>query len=204
MSRRPYKSPRRVASALETRDRIVAAAAELLGSGDSNFSLEATAKAAGVTRLTVYNQFGSRRALLEAVFDDRATRGGLLRVADAMTDPDPHASLDHVITIFCDFWSFDRGALHRLHGAVVLDPEFQESLRLRNDRRRRLLSVLVGRMVERDEVHQAEANDLIDILFTITSFAVFAELTNGDRPADEACILIHALATDAVRRAGTP
>jgi AcrR family transcriptional regulator len=53
------------------------------------FSLDAIAKAADVTRLTVYNQFGSRRGLLEAVFDDIARRGRLHRLNDAMAESDP-------------------------------------------------------------------------------------------------------------------
>jgi len=40
-----------------------------------------------VTRLTVYNQFGSRRGLLEAVFDNIARQGGLHEIADAMAMP---------------------------------------------------------------------------------------------------------------------
>jgi AcrR family transcriptional regulator len=96
---------------------------------------------AGVTRLTVYNQFGSRSALLEAVFDERAARGGLHRIAGAMAASDPHAGLLQVIAIFCDFWSYDPRALGRLHAAGASDPEFDASVRERNERRRRLLSV---------------------------------------------------------------
>jgi AcrR family transcriptional regulator len=58
---------------------------------------------AGVTRLTFYNQFGSRSALLEAVFDERAARGGLHRIAGAMAASDPHAGLLQVIAIFLRF-----------------------------------------------------------------------------------------------------
>jgi hypothetical protein len=49
---------------------------------------------------------------------------------------------------FCDFWSIHRGALWCLHAAGATDPEFEESLRARNKRRRHLLSVLVDRMTE--------------------------------------------------------
>src|SRR5262249_28194597 len=94
MSPRAYKSPRRDAAASATRERIVAAAAAILGAADGirKFSLDAVAKKAGVTRLTIYNQFGSRRALMEAVFDERAERGGLFRIVEAMLDPDPQAA----------------------------------------------------------------------------------------------------------------
>src|ERR1700736_3302714 len=109
MSPRRYRSPAREASSGQTRERIVAAAALLLRSpeGIGGFSLEAVGKAARVTRLTVYNQFGSRRGLLEAVFDDRAERGGLHRLAGAMASADPAVGLLELIDIFCEFWSFD-------------------------------------------------------------------------------------------------
>src|ERR1700694_2848655 len=85
MPRRLYVSSVRAAAANEKRNRVLRAAADLLRERSStiSFSLDAVAKAAGVTRLTVYNQFGSRRGLLEAVFDQRARRGGVGRIAAA-------------------------------------------------------------------------------------------------------------------------
>lgn len=202
MSPRPYRSPRRAAAATKTRARLLAAAAAILGApaGIGGFSLEEVARKAGVTRLTVYNRFGSRRALLEAVFDERAARGGLHRLAEAMAASDPHAGLLQVIAIFCDFWSYDPRALGRLHAAGANDPEFDASVRKRNERRRSLLLALVGRMAvglspPRDAVH-----DLVDVLFALTSYPFFSQLTAGRRTADAACRLIQGLAMEAVRR----
>ena len=202
MSPRPYRSPRRAAAATKTRARLLAAAAAILGApaGIGGFSLEEVARKAGVTRLTVYNRFGSRRALLEAVFDERAARGGLHRLAEAMAASDPHAGLLQVIAIFCDFWSYDPRALGRLHAAGANDPEFDASVRKRNERRRSLLLDLVGRMAvglspPRDAVH-----DLVDVLFALTSYPFFSQLTAGRRTADAACRLIQGLAMEAVRR----
>ena len=203
MSPRPYNSPGRDAAASQTRERIVAAAATILGSakGIEDFSLEAVAKAAGVTRLTVYNQFGSRRAVLEAVFDAVAVRGGLHRLAEAMADPDPHAALVRIIPIFCAFWSFDPGALGLLHAVGSSNPEFAESVNARNERRRKLFSSLVRRIAEDAPLRQKAQRDLVDILFALTSFAFFAQLTTGGRSADAACRMVQELAQDAVRRA---
>jgi AcrR family transcriptional regulator len=203
VSPRSYRSPRRDAAATQTRERITAAAAAILGApeGIGGFSLEAVAKKARVTRLTVYNQFGSRRALLEAVFDQRAARGGLHRIAEAMAGSDPHAGLREVIAIFCDFWSFDPGALGQLHAAGASDPEFDASVRERNERRRHLLAVLVGRIAGGSELHSQTRGDLVDVLFALTSFPFFSQLTAGKRPPDVACHLIQGLASDAVRRA---
>jgi AcrR family transcriptional regulator len=202
MSPRRYCSPRRAATASQTRERIVTAAAALLGapSGIGGFSLEAVAKKAGVTRLTVYKQFGSRRALLESVFDERAARGGLHRIAEAMQDSDPHAGLRRIIAIFCDFWSSDPGAFWRLHAAGANDPEFEASVRARNERRRRILSVLVDRMAQGGHLRSEALVDLVDALFALTSFPFFSQLTAQGRTTDVACRIIQMLAADAVRR----
>ena len=203
MSPRAYNSPRRIVASTKTRQRIVAAAAAILGTaeGISGFSLQAVAAKAGVTRLTVYNRFGSRRALLEAVFDDMAVRGGLHRIPAVMAGSDPEAGLLQVIAIFCDFWSFGCDSLGPLHAAGASDPEFGASVRERNERRRRLLSVLVRRMAKDRKLRPKASGDLIDVLFALTSFPFFSQLTAAGRTAQAACDLIQGLATDAVRRA---
>jgi AcrR family transcriptional regulator len=200
MSPRPYQSSRRREGSEQTRARLLEAASAILAAGD-RISLDAVAKKAGVTRLTVYNQFGSRQALLEAVFDDIAERGGLHRIREAMANPDPHVALRQVVAIFCDFWSVHRGALWRLHAASAADPEFEESLRARNERRRHLLSVLAGRMMEGRDKPPEAVTELVDVLFALTSVAFFWELAAQGRKTDVACRLIQALAADAVQRA---
>ncbi len=203
---RTYNSPRRIVAATQTRERIVVAAAAILATaeGISGFSLQAVADKAGVTRLTGYNQFGSRRTLLEAVFDDMAVRGGLHRIPGVMAGSDPQAGLLRVIAIFCDFWSFGCDALGPLHAAGASDPEFGASVRERNERRRRLLSVLVRRMAEGRKLRPKALGDLIDVLFALTSFQFFSQLTARGRTAEAACGLIQGLATDAVRQALQP
>src|SRR5215468_10679020 len=170
MSPRPYRSPRRRVAAKRTRARLLKAARAMLAAPDG-ISLDAVAKKAGVTRLTVYNQFGSRRALLEAVFDDMAERGGLDRIREAMASPDPHAALQQIVAIFCDFWSRAPATLWRLHAANASDPELAESLSAHNERRRRLLSVLVDRMSGRER----RSHEAVHVLFALTSIS-FSEL----------------------------
>jgi AcrR family transcriptional regulator len=199
---RRYRSPVRAKATEQTHERIVAAAAKLLRSrGVGHFSLEAVAKEAGVTRLTVYNQFGSRRALLEAVFDDRAARGGLHRLSEAMSNGDPQTGLRRLIEIFCDFWSSDPDAIASLHQASSGDSEFEASIKARNERRRGAISVLVAKMVEYGRVRPDAAADLIDLLFVLTSFPAFFELIAGGRAKAAACALIQAAAEDAIQRA---
>src|SRR5262249_17476702 len=141
MSPRPYHSPVREAAAGETRARIIAAAGTLLGDpkGSAGFSLEAVAKKAGVTRLTVYQQFGSPPALLEEVFDDMAACRGFHVLAEVMNDADPFRALRRMVSFFCDFYGSDTPALLRLHSAGATDPDLDVSVRERNERRRCLL-----------------------------------------------------------------
>lgn len=203
---RPYKRERRDAASEQTRSRIVQAAGDMLAApeGMEGFSLDAVARRAGVARMTVYYQFKSRRGLLEAVFDDRAERGGLARLPAAFADADPRRGIDRVIEIFRDFWAADPAAMARLRGAVSGDPEAEESLRARDERRRQGLGVLVGRLVERGEVDQAAAGDLIDVLHTLTGHGVFGDLTATGRSAEAAGLLIGRMAADALVRAAPP
>src|SRR5947207_1168573 len=189
MATRRYVSSVRTAAAAAKRDRVIRAAARLLREGASiaSFSLDAVAKAAGVTRLTVYHQFGSRRGLLEAIFDEIARQGGLVEVAEAMAMPDPRAALDRQVEIFCAFWSSDP-AVGRLHEAMATDPEFAQALIERNERRRTTIDVLIRRIA--GKIASARARqDAVDMIFALTSFAMFAMLSR-DRSADNVRKLI--------------
>lgn len=199
MTKRNYVSPVRASAAAETRERIIAAGAKLLRKDASiaNFSLDVVAKAAGVTRLTVYNQFGSRRGLLEAVFDDIAREGGLFELNDVMTMADPRAALDRVVAIFCTFWSHDP-AIGGLNQAVATDPEFGDSLLARNERRRELLSALVSRIVEKPTAKQI-VRDAVDLIFVLTSYPTFAALS-PQRSTEEVCRLLQTACHAAVDR----
>lgn len=189
MPKRNYVSSARASAAAETRGRIIAAGARLLRKDASiaSFSLDLVAKAAGVTRLTVYNQFGSRRGLLEAVFDDIARQGGLFELAEVMAMADPRAALDRVIEIFCAFWGHD-SAIGGLNQAIATDPEFGEALIERNERRRELLTALLSRIVGKHAAKRA-VRDAIDLIFVLTSYPSFAALS-PQRSTEEVCRLL--------------
>lgn len=175
---RPYQSAKRDAAAAVKRQQVIDAAGRLLAEGPATLSMEAVAKAAGVTRLTVYKQFGSRRALLEAVFDDNAQRGGITRIVEAMQDPNPRTALDRSIDILCDFWG-SHASFAKLHDAAAVDPEFAEAIDARNARRRTIMTTLVNRMSGTDAA-RAEAADL---LFGLTAMPMFRLLGATRSPA---------------------
>ena len=200
-AKRPYASPKREAAREATRGAIVAAAGRVLRErGWDGFSLEEVARAAGVTRLTVYHQFGDRRGLLEALFDEQAARSGLEAIAGAMREGDPRASLDRVVQIFCGFWRASK-PMQGIMAAAAGDAQLADAIAARNERRRKLLAVIVGRM----DVDRSRAPALVDTLFALTSFAFWAELEKGttlrrkkDAPERAVAALV-ALAVDAAR-----
>src|SRR5262245_20026226 len=67
-SRRTFRPSRRTESSTATKDRIVAAVRELMEQGKFHeASVEDIAKHAGVARATLYQHFGSRPALVDAI-----------------------------------------------------------------------------------------------------------------------------------------
>ena len=193
---RRYRSELRDAAVDVTRTRIMQASRRLLTGGKDlpAFSLDAVAREAGVTRLTVYNQFESKRGLLEAVFDDIAERGGLFELRSVMAEADAMASLRRVVAVFCRFWASHDRVLAKLAGMTKLDRDIAASLKQRTERRRGVLTVLVKRLARGRAPH-----DLVDVLFTLTSFETFEALSVRQRSAAAVEALIWQLVEDSVR-----
>jgi AcrR family transcriptional regulator len=102
MSPRPYRLGQREATSQQTRARILGAALHLLREGDrvTEFSIDAVARRADVVRMTVYYQFGSKRGLLEALFDELAGQGLVERLRAAFGRSDPLTKPCALVTRF--------------------------------------------------------------------------------------------------------
>jgi AcrR family transcriptional regulator len=198
---RPYRLGQRQAATEQTRARIIAAARELLmaGGGSGGFSIDAVARQAGVARMTVYYQFGSKLGLLEGLFDDLAARGGMERLAAAFARPDPLDALAEFIATFGRFWSSDRLVIRRLRSLAALDPEFEQGVRARDEWRRGGLRVLLGRLAEQYGRPAPESLDeAVDLLHTQTSFETFDTLAGTTRSPEEVVPLVQRLARAAL------
>ena len=181
----PYRPTQRQSTSDATRARIVDAARELLADPDApiDFTVDAVAKRAGVSRMTVYYQFGGRAALLEAVLDDLADRVGLTpEIAAAMQRLEPGAALDQVVAVFCGFWASHRLAVRRLRAMAVLDTELAGVFR--DERRRRLITAALNR--GESPGRPAASDSVVDLLLVLTSFETYDALAGG---ADEARVV---------------
>ena len=188
--------------AQQTHDRILAATREILASeeGVAVFSLEAVARTAGVTRVTVYNQFGSRRGLVEALSDDLAARAEIgARLGAAFASADAIKALDGLITAFAHFWTIDRIIIRRLHGIAALDPEIDRSDRARNERRRDALTSILRRLRQERGVPSEDAvESIVGLLQMLTSFEAMDQLAGEERTPTDVVPVIQRLAREAL------
>jgi AcrR family transcriptional regulator len=161
----------------ERRARIIAAAREELLSAP-RFTLEAVAERSGVSRVTVYAQFGDRDTLLEAVYDDLAASGGLDRIPEAFATSDDAAALEIIVEVFCHFYTVHREVIRRLQALRAVGTGEFSGHGDRNERRRQLLSAVLSRSGV-DDPH------LVNTLQALTSFAFVDELAGAERSPDD-------------------
>ena len=147
MSPRPYQMAQRRAATDATRERVLAGAHELLAAQNfSGFTMDAVARKANVSRLTVYYQFNSKAGLLEALYDYLAKRGQMSRLTEVFRPGnDPARTLHDFMGVFAGFWASDRNVIRRLHALAGIDPEVARGLHARNERRRNGLKGIVER-----------------------------------------------------------
>jgi AcrR family transcriptional regulator len=77
-AQRPYRSELRARQAEETRSGILDAAIRVMAAdGATSLSVPAVARQAGVSVPTVYRHFGTKRALVNAIYPHLASRAGI-------------------------------------------------------------------------------------------------------------------------------
>lgn len=197
MSPRPYRLGQRQVAVEQTRTRILRAARELLtdNAGFAGFSIDAVARQADVARMTVYHQFGSKIGLLEGLCDSLAESGSMQETAAAFREEDGFAALRHYLHIFGRFWSVDRLVMRRLRALAALDPDFEQVIRARDERRRHGVHVIAQRIVEQ-QAHSTTRplDEIVVVLLTLSSFETFDTLAGPDRSPQEVAPLVFQLA----------
>lgn len=182
MSPRPYRMGKREAAAGETRSRILEAARQLLASeSETDLSMDAIARRADVSRLTIYYQFKSRPGLLEALYDYLAFRGNMQRMAEVFREPEASAALRKLVRTFIDFWSSDPIVIRRLRAMAALDAEIAQGIRTRDARREHAAREILRRMAQnrRKKLTTGKQNLAADVLSMLTSFETYDALARA-------------------------
>ena len=176
-----------------TREAVVAATRALLAEGDwQRFTLDAVAKAAGVTRVTVYNQVRSKAGLLDAVLTDVAGRAGMDQLLTDTGDRTGREALAFVVERTCAFWHAERAVLRPLFGLAAIDPDIAANL----ERRERWRTDQLDRLLDR-LVYVLPRPTVLAGLAAVTSFPTYAAL--GPLDPETAADLVFRLATGLTR-----
>jgi AcrR family transcriptional regulator len=194
--RRPYTLGKRQIAADRRKGQILAAARQILTSeGITAFSVDAIAQKARVTRQTIHNVFGTRAGILEALFNELATQGGMGELAGAFQNRDPQNALSAYITTFAKFWSANRALTRRIHGLAAVDPDLEEVLRQRNERRIHGLRVLLGRIRHQEgSCYKWDVDVAVRVLYSLTSFEFIDALAGQEQSPEQVSPLVIRLA----------
>ncbi len=149
-----------------TRERIVTAVQELLEEGVFHeTTVEQVAARAGVSRATLYQHFGTRLGLVDAMCERFDANPALIALRET-------ESLGELVARVVDFWATEEKVLVQLYGVAAVDPAARDLVeRQRRDRYgelRRLLRLL-----------GTEERTALPALAVLTSFETFQELRRG-------------------------
>jgi AcrR family transcriptional regulator len=156
----------------QSRAAILRAAREQLeAKGYRQWTMASLAAQSAVTRQTVHNLFGTKSAVLEALFDVIALDGGIESMREVMTLTSPAAMLQGYVEVFCRFWASNRLLIRRIR---AIDPEFGSVIQDRNNRRFRAAMRIVSKLGCREDAKERAA-----ALAALTSFEFFDALVEN-------------------------
>ncbi|MBG9388322.1 TetR/AcrR family transcriptional regulator [Caenimonas aquaedulcis] len=145
---RAYAQLGRQVQAGMTRMLVLRAARDLVveSTQAAAFTLDAVAARAGVSRATVFNLFGGKAGLLNALFDEMSHRAGLMDVDALLTQDDARRALGEYVRAFADFYASEHALLKKLRAYAALDADFARLVEGREDKRTAGLEFLVNRL----------------------------------------------------------
>jgi AcrR family transcriptional regulator len=174
MERRPYTTGRRRASG-DSVDRVLEAAEQLIKKNAFHLAtMDEIATAAGVSRATVFNRFGSKLGVLQALFS-RAIEGPEMEaIRRALEIEDPVESLEALIGASCAIWESQSFIHEQLQAIVVLEPDASVLIDQQRQDQRADLQLLARRLSRagqlRPELSEARATATLHMLTSLESF----------------------------------
>jgi AcrR family transcriptional regulator len=199
MSSRSYRARPKSGRSQATRDRINAAVRELLTEGAFHSStVEQVAERAGVSRATLYQHFGSRFELIDAVCEKLNQNPALVEIRGIVDLPDAGEALDKLIALSIRFWSSEDSILDQLYGVAAVDPAARAFVdRQRADRRSEL-----ERLVRTGRLGSGAAEQrALNLLLVLTGYDTFRELREAGLSDRQATSLLQDSARTLLLRA---
>jgi AcrR family transcriptional regulator len=174
MAMRPYAGTRRRESS-ETVARVLEAAERMIKEDAFHAAtMDELAAAAGVSRATVFNRFGSKLGVLEALFTRGMEGPEMAAIQEALALEDPVAALDAVVEAGCAIWEVCGLVVQQLQAVAVLEPDAAALVDQQRDQQRAELQDLTRRLAKADKLRpglsQARATATLHMLTSLESF----------------------------------
>ena len=174
MASRSYTGARRRGSP-ESVDRVLDAAARLIKDDAFNTAtMEELAAAAGVSRATVFNRFGSKLGVLQALFNRSVEGPEMQAITEALAIENPVAALDAVIEAACAIWEAYGDVHLQLQSVGTLEPDATTLVDQQREQQRTEIEDLVRRLARagrlRPGMSQTRAAATLHMLTSLESF----------------------------------
>lgn len=192
MSIRSYRAQTRPSRSDATRGRIKKAVRELLAEGAFHTStVEQVADRAGVSRATVYQHFGSRLELVDAICETFDENPALLELRQFVDLPNADEALEKTIANSIRFWSSEDSVLRELYGVAAIDPAAQDLVdRQRADRRAELERLVHNLHRDKRLREGTTERRALMLLLVLTGYETFRELREAGLSDRQATTLL--------------
>jgi len=175
---RVYRQRRRAESTATTRAQIMDAVRRLLEQGTFHeASVEEIARFAGVGRATLYQHFGSRLGLVEAICESFADNPSMVAIQASPDVADPREAVMQMIGQAIRFWDSEESLHRHLYGLAEIDESAADFVERQTADRRSVVERISGRLARAGAlgggISEAQARAT---LLVLTSFHTFQEL----------------------------
>jgi AcrR family transcriptional regulator len=125
----------------------------------------------------VFQQFGSKAGLLQAVEEATSLRAGVDGLQVALADADALRSLRAAFEVGCQVWAAEREMFRNLFSLAVIDPQMREIMAHKDQHRRQLVDALAQKLQRQKHLRAGiTRRHAADLLWLLTSFETFDTL----------------------------
>jgi AcrR family transcriptional regulator len=180
MATRSYTGARRQAGG-RTVDQVLEAAERMIRAGEFHTAtMDDLAAAAGVSRATVFNRFGSKLGVLEALYTRAMESPEMEAIRKALELEDPEAALEGAIDAACVIWEREGYIHEHLQAIAVLEPEARTLMDEQREIQRDEIRGLTRRLAKAGRLRQGISEKrAVAVLHMLTSLETFLWLRRG-------------------------
>ena len=137
-------------------------------------TMDELAAAAGVSRATVFNRFGSKLGVLRALYDRCLESPEMEAIREAFAVQDPVAALDAAVQTSCAMWEGHGFIVEQIQAIAILEPEASTLLAGQTEEQRAELQRLTRRLARADRLRpglgETRATATLHMLTSLESF----------------------------------